>query len=232
MAIIKLGASIVGIRGTIGGMTFSANKSGPYIRPWAMPSNPRTAFQVGQRNIFSEIHNAFYDLSPAQRTDWDDLGLDPPEYDYNSLGQLITLSGAAWFRRINVRRIRAGQTIDLDAPPNTPLDPPQSFSLYVRDFSQSGAGNVVLYTDGDFAADYACLHIALSGSSATSQKTTGYQEIWCGTVEGSSQTNIHDELEAKFGWLSEDQQLFGRLWRQSYDGVRSTPLTTTFVVVS
>ena len=49
MAIIKVGAPLAGIRGTLGGITYSENGSGTYAKQWSRPSNPGTPHQYKER---------------------------------------------------------------------------------------------------------------------------------------------------------------------------------------
>jgi hypothetical protein len=45
MAIVSFGAPITGMRGSIGGITYSGNKSGAYAKIWAKSANVRTPKQ-------------------------------------------------------------------------------------------------------------------------------------------------------------------------------------------
>ncbi len=70
MAIAKFGPTVTGLRGTVAGTTFSANKSGPYARGWSRGANPRSSLQSTQRGRLGALAAAWRDLTQVQRDDW------------------------------------------------------------------------------------------------------------------------------------------------------------------
>jgi hypothetical protein len=230
MAILKLQAPVSGLRGKYGGMIFSANKSGPYIRQWVKPVAKRTVAQVSKRARMAMISHAWSVLDQGQIDAWDALALAPPEDDYNSLNVLILLSGAAWHMRVNLRRLEAGQAYEADCPANVVVDPATSFSMTVHTFDNVVDDDTFDYTDGDFDAGYAVLQVSLAPAGFRQVMTTGFMSVWCGAVEQDTWTRINEELATAFGWLVEPQKLFGRLYHQSETGIRSVALETSCVV--
>jgi len=111
MAITKIGPPLAGIRGTLGGVIYSANKSGPYARAWAPPSNPRTSKQTTERSFLGEMSTAWRNLSDAQRTAWDTFAALGAQELFNSLGESYYASGFNWFTKCNVRLLRLGRAI-------------------------------------------------------------------------------------------------------------------------
>jgi hypothetical protein len=116
MAIIKLGGVVVGVRGTIGGVTYSANKSGAYCKMWAKGANPRSPGQQLRRGILASVAVAWNGLSSSQQTDWDDYAATDPEPHTNSLGEAVTFSGYSLFSMFNQRRVAATFDILEDVP--------------------------------------------------------------------------------------------------------------------
>jgi len=108
MAIIKIGAPLSGVRGTIGGVTYSANKAGPYAKTWTPPSNPKTVNQSLQRGFVSRQPLNWAGMSDALREDWDDWAALAAQELENSLGEAYYASGFNWFTKLNVRVIRHG----------------------------------------------------------------------------------------------------------------------------
>jgi len=53
MARVEMGTIVVGLRGTVGGLTFSTNRSGPHCHVWTRSGNARTSLQSGRRLILS-----------------------------------------------------------------------------------------------------------------------------------------------------------------------------------
>lgn len=129
MAIIKLGGTVVGIRGTVGGLTFSANKGGTYCKSWSRGSNPRSQRQQVRRGILASMGPAWAALSGAQQTDWDALAATDPEPHTNSLGEPITFSGYGLFSMFNQRRVAAAFSILQDAPTGTEATQPTAITI-------------------------------------------------------------------------------------------------------
>jgi len=106
MAITKIGAPLSGIRGTIGGITYSANKSGPYAKAWARASNPQTVKQTTERSYLSEMSQGWRDMNDAQRAAWDAFAALGAQELTNSLGEAYYASGWNWFCKCNIRLLR------------------------------------------------------------------------------------------------------------------------------
>jgi hypothetical protein len=231
MAIVKLQSPIAGLRGKYGGMIFSANGSGPYVRQWCMPPDPKSVLQTPLRADLTSIRHSWSNLTQGQIDDWNALAAAPPEIDYNSLGEEILLSGSAWHTRVNMRRVLSGDAIEDNCPVNTPVDPPLSFGLYCNDFFDAFPLAFFSYTDDDFDGFYAVLHISVASSSVLQSKTTGFRLVWSNTVTDGTLQDIMSELVTVFGSLTIGNRLFGRLYKQSTTGIRSTPLTSYIDVV-
>ena len=227
MAIIKLQAPLAGLRGKYGGMIFSANGSGAYVRQWMLPPDPAVTLQVGLRARLATIRHAWGSLTSGQIAVWDALAAAPPELDYNSLGDQIWLSGSAWHTRINMRRVQCGTAIENDAPANVAVNPPATFGLTVYTYVWPGRTDVVTYTQDDFDGFYAVLQISVVASLAQAGTKTGYRSIWCGAIADDVEQDVTAPLAAAFGWLSVGNRLFGRFYKQSTTGIRSVPISVT-----
>lgn len=89
--------------GSIGGVTYSRNRSGLYRRARAVPVNPNSEFQVEVRSEFTNLVNRWTEvLTPAQRESWNLYGLNVPVT--NPLGASITNSGQNWYIGANTIR--------------------------------------------------------------------------------------------------------------------------------
>jgi hypothetical protein len=106
--------------GSIGGMTFSRNKGGMYIRSRALVTNPNTIYQQTVRGRFSALAAAWTNvLTAGQRELWGIYGELVPVT--NSLGDQINLSGLAWYQACNGARMQASLARIDDAPTNFTL---------------------------------------------------------------------------------------------------------------
>lgn len=93
--------------GKQGGIVWSHNASGPYVRNRAIPTNPNTARQVAVRNAMRSISIAWdLILTQVQRDAWNVYAANVSWQ--NRLGRTITLTGINHFIRCNVPRVVSG----------------------------------------------------------------------------------------------------------------------------
>jgi hypothetical protein len=126
MAKLKLGPVVVGLRGTVGGLTFSANKSGPYVKQWQRPPKVRTNLQTDAGNTMLQASSEWVNITALQRADWDTWAAGPAPARFNSLGEPLVLSGFNWFVEMNSQLLYNGASINQPAPV---LPEPGSFPL-------------------------------------------------------------------------------------------------------
>ena len=90
--------------GKQGGIVWSHNAGGPYVRNRAIPTNPNTARQVQVRNSVRAIAIAWQTiLTQAQRDAWETYAANVSWT--NRLGQTITLTGLNHYIRSNTPRL-------------------------------------------------------------------------------------------------------------------------------
>lgn len=93
--------------GKQGGMVWSHNAGGPYVRTRAIPTNPNTDRQVQARNATRALAIAWdQTLTAPQRSAWEQYGVNIPWT--NRLGQTIFLKGINHYIRCNAPRIQFG----------------------------------------------------------------------------------------------------------------------------
>lgn len=225
MAIAKLQAPVADLRGKYGGMIWGKNAAGNWVRQWTKPVDPGSMAQTGKRNWFTTIRHGWRDLSTGQKAQWDTLAASPPEVDYNSVGQVILLSGSAWHTRINMRRFQVGLAYTATAPPGLTVNPPVTFGLTSYTFDWAGRTDLFSYSNTDFAGCYAILKISVSSSLGRQTLTTGFRSVYSNTVAPVGPQDITSELAEVFGWLQVGNRLFGELYKQCTGGIRSTANT-------
>ncbi|HUX16955.1 MAG TPA: hypothetical protein VMW52_10820, partial [Phycisphaerae bacterium] len=115
MANILTSAAITDIRGSMGGLTFSRNAGGAYIRARIKPINPNSARQVAIRQGMAQLSGRWSTvLTAIQRTAW--LAYSAATVWTNKLGQVVTITGLAAYLRSNSLLLQAGEALRDDAP--------------------------------------------------------------------------------------------------------------------
>lgn len=102
-------------RGSLAGLTFSANKGGNYIRARSIPTNPNTPAQQAVRAALSQLSVLWNDLlTKEQRDGWGTYAENVPLLD--SLGQPRVVTALNMYIRSNVPRLQAALVRVDDAP--------------------------------------------------------------------------------------------------------------------
>lgn len=229
MAIIKLGALIVGLRGTIGGVTYSANGNGLYAKTWAKPTQPETPSQTQRRARYSTLAQNWASLSGAQRAAWNALTAAPPEVVTNSLGDVITLSGWQWFTKIVTRRKLVTATPSYLAPTTAAPAQPASWSWRATDNVASG-NEFVTWTAGYFGATDCCvIFLAVQQSATLATKTSGMYLVYRLVNPGALAHYGSGQL-LKFGEFAAGTSAYVRWYKQNADGLRCVENTGTTIV--
>lgn len=101
--------------GSIGGITYSHNRGGPYTRSRAIPTNPGSSRQQTVRNLLSQLTSAWQGvLTSAQREAW--KVYDANVTLMNPLGDPIHIGGLQHFVRSNIGPLQAGLDRQDDGP--------------------------------------------------------------------------------------------------------------------
>jgi hypothetical protein len=211
MAILRLGQTVIGIRGTIAGVTYSQNRSGAYAKGWARGSNPRRPLQQNVRNQIAQMGQLWQSLTPAQIIAWDGFAALGPEPTYNSLGQLLDLSGFNYFTRCNVRRLQMGYPIELDPPaPPQHFAPPVLVPLTLTVHDPVSTHSTITWDPVSAQADaFAVIYLGVTVSAARAPLTKG---LWfvhaeaAGNATADFQATISEKLgEIQVGWSATAQ---------------------------
>ena len=115
MALVKYGAGIVQMSGSIAGSTHARNRFGNYVRARTKPVNPRTAKQVLVRAVMQTLTARWAQtLSAAQRASWKLYG-DSVAMK-NRLGETVFLTGFNHYLRSNHWFMRMSRPVVDDGP--------------------------------------------------------------------------------------------------------------------
>lgn len=223
MAIIKVAAPLVGIRGSIGGTTYSANKSGPYARAWTAPPNKRRPLQMAQRNTFAWASEIWRTRTGAQRAAWDAWAALIGQIQTNSLGETYYLSGFQWYVRCNTRLELMGRAWLTNPPAGAyPADPTIN-SIVVAADANGGAGQVT-YPANEFVGFDLVLCLAVTQGWGSISCFRRYTFLEYTQAPGNANEWFTTPLRAKMGWVLTGNRYHSYTWRQSSEGLRSAAI--------
>jgi len=221
MAILTFQAPVAGLRGKVGGLIYSANKSGPYIKPWGRGSNPRSLLQTAHRATLVRFSQAWRDLTSGERAGWDTYAALPAQDKTNTLGEVYSASGFNWFVEININRADGGQ-VQLDTAPVGAR--PGVSIINTFDFYETGAAtdtffNLDVTSPGHFGTHVIKAEVTNSiGRVALAEiRTYMINRVDVGTTRDFP---FQDEAEAHFGTLQVGQKMFATIQRQDSEGQR------------
>lgn len=104
MALIVYGGGVAAMSGRVGGVVYSRNASGAYVRPWVMPINPGSARQQEVRFAVAQLSTRWVEtLTAVQRESWATYAGNVAIP--NRLGNLHHISGLAMYVRCNAPRL-------------------------------------------------------------------------------------------------------------------------------
>lgn len=131
MALVKYGAGIIQMSGSIAGNVHARNRFGNYVRPRTKPVNPNSIRQEAARAIVSYLAEYWHqDLDDVQRNLWDVYAAAVAMK--NRLGETIHLTGFNHFIRTNAAQKAIGET-ELDAAPTVLSLPEKDTELVVSE---------------------------------------------------------------------------------------------------
>lgn len=167
--------------GSIGGVTYSHNKSGMYRRARSIPTNPNTGFQEQVRSGLTQAVTRWTeDLSPAQRASWNLYASNVPVL--NPLGSSILLSGQNMYIRTSTVVAQANSKINIAIPITAIDDAPAIFDLggfTTPSFTAAvGAGISVSFTPTDDWAVEEFAFMQISMSRPQNQSVNYYNGPW------------------------------------------------------
>lgn len=114
MALVKFGAGVSEMRGKEGGVIYSRNAFGSYIKTKVSPVNPQTAKQQAERSLMGNLAQTWSTLSASDQAAWDNLGAQVTRI--NRFGDSTIYTGFALFMRLNRNLSVIGQAAITTAP--------------------------------------------------------------------------------------------------------------------
>ena len=225
MAILLYNGILGGIRGHIGGVTFSANGSGGYCKSYASGIRSRTTNQSLQKAYIAQMPQYWRDLVQSQRDDWIAWAKLPAQERTNSLGVDYHPNGWNYFAGINAENVKNGKSILLDAP----TDPwPAAPTLGSVNYSENGVTWFAIYTfpAAMFGANDGVIFARAVPSVGITYAETSFlqQGYWPVPDPGDTTFNFKIGHGLTFGIPVIGWRIFVHIHQVSPEGLRSQPL--------
>lgn len=221
MSIIKFGDLVVGARGAIGGVIYSANKSGPYVRSWARGSNVRSARQTDARALLVDASAYWRDLDPGDQADWDTWAADPAQERFNALGESYYLSGFQAFIFMSRQLLTLGRAIIESAPLLAQGPAPTIDALTI---TTVGPSCVIEYPLATFSAGIGydmVLECSVAAGPGNLVASRPYKIVHATQTPGDDSEDFTTGFVDRFSAPLQGQRIFARLYRQTAEGYRS-----------
>lgn len=225
MAVIKLGALVTGIAGSIGGTTFRRTRTGLLAMNKSGGQSRNRARQNSILNTLRARIQAWTELTPIARGEWNDAA---PNFQFpDKFGDLKTLTGRELFIKLSTR----AQLVELPVPDPTALD-----SVIP---SVATAGMVVVNNGGVMegtidvqAADPLYFVFGFQKVRSTTFSPDIAKFIIGGYIHYTQSGNVNQtfiidsELQSQLGTVPIGQFVALIMWPQNDDGFRGAPITT------
>jgi hypothetical protein len=195
MAIMRPGPLAGQLSGRVGGIVFSRNRGGDYVRNGPSPINPQTGYQGGVRNALS-LASADWDSRTAeQRLAWEGWSRNHPVQ--NRLGESIRLQGNAAYVGLNARMALLGWVMSVNPPSVNAPDPLLSVTLTL----DKGAGAFEIAYTATPLAPTVCLWVLGCNmiSPARMFVKNSLRHFYLSANNAASPANIESAFNTRFG---------------------------------
>lgn len=227
MALIKEGPLVSSIRGKLGGLTFSANKTGPYVRTAAGIPNQQTEAQTTFRGKLQEWATSWNSLTFSQRAAWDAFALLPANERTNSVGTTYFFSGFNAFVQINQHKFLVGQNPAVFPPVDAF---PLALNITAFTFVSGGPANMI-FSPTPAASRFVVVFAAVFRSEGLLNATTNFQVVHVSSLSPMSPIDLEPGITEVFGTVRTESKVFLRGFLQKGQGHRGPVETATTVVV-
>ncbi len=225
MAILALQAPVSGIRGKVGGVVYSANGSGPYLKAWGKGSNPRSERQTTHRANLVIYSQSWREITAGERTDWDTYAALPAQDKENSLGETYSASGFAWFIQINLARRQVGDA-QLDSAPTVAVPPAAEIDNVILRVTGGSPNSRISLDSGSVSLLENHIVRAQILNSQGIGAVAEIRTFIINEIPNAFDNLVYqDEIEEQFGNIQLGQIIFGTVAVQNSDG-RQGPLVS------
>lgn len=220
MAKVAFSAIISGARGSLGGVVFSANASGPYMKHWARSPRKSSPRLNTVRSTISAHGAYWWSLSQAQRDAWNTWAALPAQEKTNPLGDPYYASGWNWFVALNQRLVQIGRT-RISVYPTTSIPPTPTLTRVNIYNTARGLFKWTYPADEWDTYDFVGLVSLTAGVGRSVGFTNSALAITLVQAPVGSTEELTYDLHDIFGQLIDGQRAFGWAYRQNTEGRRS-----------
>ena len=227
MALVKYGAGIIQMSGSIAGNTYARNRYGNYVRAKTKPINPNTDRQAAVRAAIATLTARWSQVvTDVQRTAWN-LYASSVNMK-NKLGEVVKLSGFNHYIRSNAILQVQGMTL-VDAGP-TIFELPEQDPAFAITASAGTQKFAVVFDDAAAWVDLADCYLHLFQGQPQNAQRNFFAGPWryCDSIAGAIADPETTPYEATSVFvITEDQRLnmYGRI--QLVDGRLSEPFSAS-----
>jgi len=200
---IRYGTLAGAASGSLGNMTASHNRGGPYLRMRTMPTKVVSEFTTEVRNIMAACSQAWGALTDAQQAAWNTWCQTHPITD--SLGDKRVLYGAQGYTQLNARILKAGDAA-ISLPPISAAPAPL---LTLSAAPLEGAATCVLtFTATPLAAtERLWITAAIIDNAGVDYYANLMKNVKIEALATVTGVDLYADLVARFGTLIETQVL-------------------------
>lgn len=142
MAKIRPTSPFEDIRGRVGGLVYSSNRAGSYVKSLSVPPRQPTQPQQASQSELTRVVQLWRTLAEETREAWDAYALEPENARTDYWGNPFFISGLNWFTIIQRYALYLGATLPVSVPALPP--PQQPPAMLVRiDPMQTAGGSMI-----------------------------------------------------------------------------------------
>lgn len=233
MAKIKLGATVVGIRGTIGGICFAANSAGNYASLWHRSTNRRTISQSTARGVFAGLPSLWRSATQDERDSWDSYAADPAQERFDSLGQSYYPSAYNWFCATNRNLISIGEPTRLIRPLYARPTAPQNIAANIYNGPDASTRTTIIsFTSGSMDGLWIWAMLAFRSHTGALWTFRGWKLVCAKIQYNAVAVKIYSEVEAAFGTPVAAAPYYMRVSAIDFEGQRGPESQYTDSVIA
>jgi len=200
---IRYGTLAGAMSGSLGNMTASRGRGGPYFRMRTMPTKVVSQWTTQVRNIMATCSRAWALLDTEEQASWNTWAQTHPITD--TLGDKRTLFGAQAYTQLNSRILLAGDAA-IEIPPITAA--PAALTAWSAAPADGAGTCVVTFLPTPLAAtERLWVRAALVTNPGVNYYANLLKTVYIGALTTASLVDIEVELQERFGVMIEGQIL-------------------------